>query len=92
MGKRRSIRRPSLVTATLTRACALFVFVVHTMNAMSGHRARLGETGRGASLLSTHVPQNFPALRAGIHQKQNAKGPKFSSAALRAGSTGAAYE
>ena len=35
-GKRRSIMRPSLPDATPTRAQALFVFVVHTMNAMSG--------------------------------------------------------
>ena len=35
-GKRRSIMRPSLPNATLARARALFVFVVHTMNAMSG--------------------------------------------------------
>ena len=35
-GKRRSIERPSLPDATPTRAQALFVFVVHTMNAMSG--------------------------------------------------------
>ena len=35
-GKRRSIMRPSLPNATLARARALFVFVVHTMHAMSG--------------------------------------------------------
>ena len=35
-GKRRSIERPSLPDVTSTRAQALFVFVVHTMNAMSG--------------------------------------------------------
>ena len=35
-GKRRSIMRPSLPDATPTRAQALFVFVVHTMNTMSG--------------------------------------------------------
>ena len=35
-GKRRSIMRPSLPNATLARARALFVFVVHTMNSMSG--------------------------------------------------------
>ena len=35
-GKRRSIMRPSRPNATLARARALFVFVVHTMNTMSG--------------------------------------------------------
>ena len=35
-GKRRSIMRPSLPNATVARARALFVFVVHTMDAMSG--------------------------------------------------------